>query len=78
MSKRFNQSEYKDFRPATKVPGMTLKEGHRVEVAIHRESGEQIFVLDRHEIISSEDGFSLSTGKSKMPPTSGSYKYRRS
>ena len=76
--KRFHRSEYKNLRPATSLPNMTLREGHRVEVAEHRESGEQVFVLDRYEIISSEDGFSLSTGKSKMPPTSGSYRHRRS
>ena len=78
MSKRFRMSEYTNLRPATNIPGMKLIEGHRVEVAEHRESGAQIFVLDRREIISAEDGFALSTGKTKIPPTSGSYRYRRS
>jgi hypothetical protein len=77
MSKRFKMSEYKNLQPATNIPGMPLREGHRIEVAEHRESGAQVFVLDRREIISTEDGFALSTGKDKLPPTSGSYRYRR-
>lgn len=78
MSKRFNRSEYVNLRPATNIPGMKLIEGHRLEVAEHREKGNQVFVLDRREIISAEDGFALGSGKDKIPPTSGSYKYRRS
>ncbi len=77
MSKRFKIEEYENLRPATNVPGLKLIEGHRVEVAEHRISGAQVFVLDRHEIISAEDGFALSTGKTKILPTSGSYRYRR-
>jgi hypothetical protein len=76
MSKRFDRSQYKNLRPATNVPGLKLIEGHRVEVAEHIVTGHQIFVLDRHEIISAEDGFALSTGKVKIPPTSGSYRNR--
>jgi hypothetical protein len=76
MSKRFDQSQYKNLRPATSIPGMKLIEGHRVEVAEHRITGVQVFVLDRHEIIPAEDGFALSTGKMKIPPTSGSYRHR--
>ena len=77
MSKRFKRSEYRNLRPATDIPGMPLNEGHRLEVADHRESGAQVFVLDRREIISAEDGFALGSGKDKTPPTSGSYRYRR-
>ena len=77
MSKRFDRSQYKNIRLATNVPGLTLNEGHRLETAEHVESGAQVFVLDRREIISAEDGFALGTGKDKIPPTSGSYKYRR-
>lgn len=76
MSKRFHREQYTNLRPATNIPGMKLIEGHRVEVAEHRISGAQVFVLDRHEIISAEDGFALSTGKDKIPPTSGSYRHR--
>jgi hypothetical protein len=76
MSKRFDRNLYKNLRPATSVPGLKLIEGHRIEVAEHLETGVQVFVLDRKEIISAEDGFALSTGKVKMPPTSGSYRYR--
>ena len=76
MSKRFDRNLYKNLRPATSVPGLKLIEGHRIEVAEHLETGVQVFVLDRKEIISAEDGFTLSTGKVKMPPTSGSYRYR--
>lgn len=77
MSKRFRKSQYRNLRPATNVPGLKLHDGHRVEVAEHVESGAQVFVLDRREIISDEDGFALSTGKDRMPPSSGSYRYRR-
>ena len=76
MSKRFKIEEYRNLRPATNIPGMKLIEGHRVEVAENLETGEQVFCLDRHEIISAEDGFALSTGKMKIPPTSGSYRNR--
>jgi len=74
--KKFDRSQYKNLRPATKVEGMELHEGHRLEVAEHREKGNQVFVLDRREIISAEDGFALGTGKDKIPPTSGSYRFR--
>jgi hypothetical protein len=75
---RFHRSEYGKLSPATSIPGMKLIEGHRIEVAEHLETGEQAFILDRHEIISAEDGFALSTGKVKLPSSSGSYRYRRS
>jgi len=75
--KRFIRSQYKNLRPATNVPGLILHDGHRVEVAENIETGEQVFVLDRHEIISAEDGFALSTGKDRIPATSSSYKFRR-
>ena len=78
MSKRIQRSQYRNLRPATNIPGLALREGHRVEVAEHAETGEQVFVLDRHEIISAEDGFALSTGKDRMPSTSGTYRFRRS
>ena len=74
---RFDRSQYRNLRPATKVEGLQLHEGHRVEVANHVETGVQVFVLDRREIINAEDGFALSTGKDRIPATSGSYKYRR-
>lgn len=74
--RRFNREEWRNLRPATDIPGMTLREGHRVEVAEHRVTGVQVFVLDRREIITAEDGFALSTGKDRMPPTSGTYRNR--
>ena len=77
MGKRFDKSKYKNLRPATNVPGMKLHDGHRIEAAVHRESGKTVFVLDRHEILSNEDGLALSLGKDRLPPSSSSYNHRR-
>ena len=77
MSKRFDRSQYRNLRLATNVEGLKLNEGHRLEVAEHIVTGVQVFVLDRREIISAEDGFALGTGKDRIPPTSSSYRYRR-
>lgn len=74
---RFDRNLYKNLRPATNIPGLKLHEGHRVETAEKISDGTQVFVLDRREIISAEDGFALSTGKDRIPPTSGSYRYRK-
>ena len=69
MSKRFIRSQYRNLKPATEIPGMPLKNGHRLEVAEHFETGVQVFVLDRREIISPEDGFALGSGKDRISST---------
>jgi len=65
--KRYNPEIHKNLRPATSC----LKNGHRIETAIDISDGNvQIFILDRREVLSLEDGFALSAMKDRLPPVS--------
>jgi len=38
----------------------------RVETVINKNTGQQQFVLDRKQVLRTEDGFALSTGRDKL------------
>lgn len=65
---KFYREYYTDIRPAT--IGIPIKGVNRVETAIDTRTGQQVFVLDRREVLSTEDGVALSTGKDRVPPIS--------
>ena len=65
--KRYTPEIHRNLRLATSA-NLKLRQGHRIETAIDISDGNrQVFVLDRYEIISREDGVALSAGKVKMP-----------
>ena len=65
--KRYNPEIHRNLRPAT----TKLKNGHRIETAIDISNDNmQVFILDRREVLSLEDGFALSAFKDKLPPVS--------
>jgi len=62
---KFDSEKYRIIGQANQYAGMD-KNLKRLEIAIHKVTGEQVFVLDRKEIISDEDGFALSFGREKL------------
>jgi hypothetical protein len=70
--RKYNPAIHKNLRRAT----TRLKDGHRLETAVDiSDNNVQVFVLDRREVLSLEDGYSLSVGKDKLPPVSNIRRY---
>jgi len=64
---KYNPEIHKNLRRAT----TRLKNGHRLETAVDvSDNNAQVFVLDRREVLSLEDGYALSVGKERLPPPS--------
>lgn len=73
--RRYDPRIHKNLRKAT----TRLTNGHRIEVAEDvSDNNAMVFILDRREVLSYEDGFSLSVGKDRLPPASNRSKGRRS
>jgi len=60
---RYDPARHRNLRPATDNHASS----GRVEVAIDIVTGKQVFILDRKEVLSNEDGFAISTNRVKLP-----------
>ena len=64
--RKYDPRIYRGLHRATVGVKGLERAGQRVETAV-RPDGQTVFVLDRREVISHEDGVALSTGKDSLP-----------
>jgi hypothetical protein len=62
---KFDPEKHRLAGPANNYTGMHPSL-NRLEIAFDRKTGRQLYVLDRKEIISTEDAFALSTGRDRL------------